>query len=335
MIFTKEVWEKALEGYLIVGCAIRNCNRQIYLLVEDTGDKDIGFDYYPRTRFLFTYNDETDPLERYFYLDSGEYDIAKIAYNPNGNETIAVDLDGHIYSHTAGNDRDEIDHPYALKDTELVAVPSNIATIGESMYTVSIPHRLHKRIGINQWQDLSQNLPLPEGFIKEKDTTYGWDDLDGFSETDMYMVGGEGDVWHYDGKKIRQCDFPSNELVENVCCAGDGYVYIGGNNGRLWRGKKDSWQLLSKHEFVMAWKNIAWFKGRLFLGSDYGLWEWIDNKVVSAQVPAQVKNCSGAISVSADKSLLLTAGQNGASLFDGEKWEVLFDGLAINRAYTQ
>ncbi len=29
---------------------------------------------------------------------------------------------------------------------------------------------------------------------------WGFDDLDGFSEQDMYAVGGAGDVWHYNGE---------------------------------------------------------------------------------------------------------------------------------------
>ena len=45
----------------------------------------------------------------------------------------------------------------------------------------------------------------------------------------------------------------------------------------------------------------------------------------NSDVPDQVRLCSGSIDVSHDGNHLFTAGQNGALLFDVEKWEVLFD----------
>lgn len=332
MIFTKEVWQQAIDGYLIVGCAIRNKNRQVFLLVEDTDVDDL--DVYARKRFLFTYNDESDPAERYYYIGSDEYDVTQITYNPTENETIGIDISGLVYSHSAGQDRDEARHPNTLKDAEIMAVITNVKTIGTSVYSVAMPHRLYRRKGVSQWQELSDSLPVPDmGDSGENAINYGWNDVSGFSEDDMYMVGGLGDVWHFNGTSFTQCDFPSNELLSNVCCADDGYVYIGGNLGRLWRGKDNAWQLISSQEFIMPWKNVTWCFERLFLGSDYGLWEFLDGEVKTANVPAQVKMCSGAISTNVEKTLLLTAGQNGASLFDGKKWEILFDGLDLNNAY--
>ncbi|QDQ27522.1 hypothetical protein FNU76_14795 [Chitinimonas arctica] len=151
-----------------------------------------------------------------------------------------------------------------------------------------------------------------------------WNDAAGYSENDIYAIGGAGDVWHFDGKKWSQCSFPSNERLYNVCCGDDGKVYIGGNMGSLYVGRENSWKKLSDGNYSVPWKDIAWFAGKLWCGSDYGLWEWHGTELVRAPVPADVQLVSGAIDISPDKTLMLTAGPDGAALFDGTKWEVLF-----------
>ena len=75
---------------------------------------------------------------------------------------------------------------------------------------------------------------------------FGFNDVDAFSKEDMYAVGGAGDVWHCDGQRWTQLPFPSNELLYTVCCAGDGNVYITGNMGALWVGRKDRWKRLAQ-----------------------------------------------------------------------------------------
>lgn len=59
----------------------------------------------------------------------------------------------------------------------------------------------------------------------------GFEDFDGWSESDTYAVGGYGDVWHFDGKGRRQIPFPTDKPLKSVCCGGDGQVYISGYEG--------------------------------------------------------------------------------------------------------
>ncbi|MCV4592615.1 hypothetical protein OFC51_26410, partial [Escherichia coli] len=65
--------------------------------------------------------------------------------------------------------------------------------------------------------------------------------VDGFSENDIYAAGGKGDVWNFDGDEWRQIHFPSNMLIESICCGQDGYVYIGAQSGTVFKGRKDQW----------------------------------------------------------------------------------------------
>ena len=323
MIFSKETWETVGKGYSIYDCAFREEVLQVFVFVEMTEDSDTV----PDTRIVFTYNDEEEPEERYFYQSYNDFEFARVASRTTKNEVCVVDMNRNVYSYDSDQaDREDL-HPHEITGSELVSVPTQIERIGDSLYTVGNPRRMHKRIGINEWQDLTADLPIPSNFLAEDGEAmmaHCWKDLSGFSEQDIYTGGGEGEVFRFDGKAWKQCNFPSNELIHNACCS-DGNVYVGGNLGRLWVGREDEWKLVSDHEFTMPWKDIVWFRGRVFLGSDYGLWELKGDKIIRAEVPDQVQVCSGSLDVSADGNHLLTAGQNGASLFDGKNWQILFD----------
>ena len=327
MIFTKETHKQIFDGFMRRGCVIRSLDRQVYLLVEDNDEKIKGGEL-PSYWFVYTFNEQEDPNKRLYATQRIHLDDPKISYSHIFNETIGVDLHGEIFSIDAsGNDREEDRLPLELNGSELRAFYTDVKTVGDSMYAIGVPHLLYKRNGVNDWENISESIPLVQEYVdgKLQGKIFGWRDLDGFSEQDIYLAGGEGEIWHYDGSDFKQCDFPSNERVRNVCCAGDGYVYIGGKRGRLWKGKNDTWELVSEKEFSVIWRDIAWFKGRLFLGSDYGLWEFKDSEVIRAEVPDQVLTCSGSLSICPEKKYLLTAGNNGASMYDGKEWTVLFD----------
>ena len=327
MIFTKETHNLIFQDkYIIIGCAMRGLHRQIYLLTEDDDEK-VNNGYLPEYRFVYTYNDQENPRKRYFSTGRTHLNSPKISYNINGNELIGVDIVGNLYSHSAG-DREEENLSRELKGSDYGVVYNNVRTIGQSMYAVGTPYVIYKRNGVNDWEKISESVPLPKVYIdgtQTGDEDFGWEDLDCFSEQDMYLVGGKGDVWHFDGENFKQLDFPSNELIENVCCADDGNVYIGGRRGRLWRGKDDTWELISDEEFSVRWKDIEWFDNRLFLGSAYGLWELKDNEIIRAEIPLDVQSCVGSLSICPEKKLLLSSSSSGASMYDGKEWTVLFD----------
>lgn len=330
MIFDKEYWERFCKGFTIYDCAFGFGNRYAFLMYEQTNSPHR--DPLPETRFLFARMER--PIERRFYrVQFNHFNFARIAYTEGQTqEYIAVDIGGNVYSYDKDRDGEEPKHPWQLKGSDLAGIITKVVRIGESVYTVGGPRRMHKRLGIGQWQDMTANLPIPTDFIQEKSgasLSYIWRDASGFSESDIYVTGGLGDVFHFNGKQFNKLSFPSNELLHNVCCAGDGNVYIGGNMGSLYVGRENKWKKLADGTSSVPFKDIAWFAGKLWCGSDYGLWELKDGKLIRAEIPAEVQLVSGAIDISPDGKLMLTAGPSGAALFDGTKWEVLFSSYEL------
>ena len=324
MIFDKDTWLDVGKGFTVYDCAYRGPDLQAFIFMESTErTEDL------ECRIVFTYNDEEEPEERFYCVNYSGLDFPRIAFRPQPNETVVVTLNAFVYSYTPDEDDPEDNFPGDLAGTNLVSPPAQIVRIGENLYTVGSARRMQKRIGNGKWQEITKEIPVPQAYLDvngDEMSAYDWRDASGFSENDIYACGGHGDLWHFDGKIWRQVDFPSNELLNNICCAEDGNVYIGGNLGRLWMGRNDEWKLVSDNEFSMPWKDIAFFQGMLYLGSDFGLWTFNGKEIATAETPVGIQLCAGScIDISYEKDRLLTAGQHGACLFDGKNWEILFD----------
>jgi hypothetical protein len=145
--------------------------------------------------------------------------------------------------------------------------------------------------------------------------------MDAFSESDMYAVGGHGDVWHYDGKRWTQMGFPSNVQLGTVTCAGDGNVYISGEGGSLWVGQKSTWKSVYKGSSSILWNDVLWFDDKLWLSSDYQfrIWNGKDLEPVMHEGKAVPMNGH----MDAYDGLLAIASSEYVMTYDGKVWKTI------------
>ncbi|WP_147306976.1 hypothetical protein [Roseateles depolymerans] len=110
--------------------------------------------------------------------------------------------------------------------------------------------------------------------------------------------------------------------METICCAGDGYVYIGLQSGGLLRGRGDEWEVIHVDTMTVPFKDIVWYQDQVWCTSEYGLWNvGKDGKLVDADVPPLASACAGNLSTA--DGILMVAGMNGAALHDGNGWHRL------------
>ncbi|WP_211243492.1 hypothetical protein [Chitiniphilus eburneus] len=332
MICDKERYERFFKGFTVYDCAVGYDNtRYCFILVEATDSPHR--DPLPRTRFLFARMER--PMERRFYFQEADYfDFTRVAYAEldGQSEFVAVDMERHVFRYDAPAANVEQDIPPQIPDSEYWWSPTKVTRIAGRSVVAGTARQLRIRHGADDWRPFPASPPVPERLAKEGKGILetGFEDVAGFAEDDVYAVGGAGDVWHFNGKAWRQIDFPSNELLYTVCCAGDGNVYISGNGGSLWVGRNDRWKRLLEGGFSLPFKDSAWFAGRLWCGSDNGLWVLQDGKLINPpDQPAAVRNASGVIDVSPDGKVMLTASPHGAAIYDGKTWTLLFSAFAF------
>ena len=307
----KEKWLEKFQGWLITGCAVRN-NYIVYLCVrQDIPDEKASslWDSQIPTRLVALFLD--DHNESYGHRELVGWNKPKVgvAILPRELGLIASDSEKGAVSVIGPGGP----WPMEYIDEEKWANTRRLKCIGGYTYSVGLFRKIYKRIDMGKWVKLDKGLP--EDNVS---TNYGFKDIDAFSDTDFYAVGGCGDVWHYDGDTWTQCAFPSNQQLSTVTCAPDGNVYIGGEGCSLWVGRGHSWQQVAKGGSTILWNETVWFQDKLWLSSDYQLQIW-NGKVLERPMDGDKKVVlSGHID--ARDGVLIVAGRYKVDMFDGQQW---------------
>lgn len=335
MIMSAEHWSRYVEGFHVVGGAVGFDNtRYCFVLEED--DQNPHRDPLPTMRLLFA-RMERPPERRFFRQDFENFTFTSIAFGISDGveEFVAVDLYGNaaVYGACQGElkvhvEKPEIDTSW-LDGQRRAGIP-RVKRVNGRLYAMALDRMLLERRSSGCWVELP-GLERPTERLDEKamPLDFGFQDMDAFGPSDIYAVGGKGDVWHCDGRLWRRCDFPSGEWLYTVCCAGDGRVYITGNMGSLWCGSGDTWQQIGDARFSVAFNDSVWFGGKLWCSNDYGLYTLGSGGLVLADVPSDTQLTARRLNVSPDGRCMLSAGNHGASLFDGNEWQLLFSDLEL------
>ncbi|WP_321890303.1 hypothetical protein, partial [Paraburkholderia bannensis] len=193
-IFDRASWEKYLKGFTIYDCAIVRQHGFCLVLVEQRENRDI----LPRTRFLTVIYDKTITVGSLPMVEMGSFKYTTIASSIAPPEYVAVDSRSHVYSANAkwkGVEKSIEDVTDMSSARGTVAAIHRIVRVAGQIYGVGTFRRIFRRLGMEHWTELKalgHGVPLPAD-IETGDyalPSFGFNDMCGFNEHDMYAVGG-------------------------------------------------------------------------------------------------------------------------------------------------
>lgn len=253
-----------------------------------------------------------------------DWDLAGLAVSKQPLEQmIAVGVWGDVLCVGSGDVHDE--HVTSGQTDPAAKGPKDrgpvrgIRTIGTRVYAVGMDRQAYRREGASHWQSFGPPgwRELGKSPPKASEVT-GFEAVDGFSESDIYAVGYHGEICHYDGKQWQQCPSPTNLVLTDVCCAGDGTVYACGREGLLLKGRNQQWQVIDPPGTPQDLWSLAWFDGRLYLSTFYQLYTLGKNGLDAVNTaPEQAKTFHR---LSAADGVLWSIGAKDVLAFDGKSW---------------
>lgn len=311
-----KIWYEAFNDFNIFDCAVRNKNVFSFIAIGEKGD---NADAFPPVRLI---NILADKGEMGFSEYTGfNWPNLAIARKPV-EQAVMVSSHGYVAVLGAGERHVEAKIPIGTDTTPLFTSAQAVATIDGYLYAVGAWRAVCRRSAKGKWENLADRKTLPEPKEnKHGSSSGGFEAIDGFNSNDIYCAGGKGDIWRFDGTCWYHCAVPTNMYIHNLCCAGDGYVYVGMQSGSIMRGRENRWEIIHTGDFTLPFKDIVWFSGKIWCTSDYGLWTIENGKLIDADVPVAAHSCSGNLSVG--DGVMLLAGRYGAAVFDGKTWEQL------------
>ncbi|NHZ95836.1 hypothetical protein [Massilia sp. CCM 8734] len=164
---------------------------------------------------------------------------------------------------------------------------------------------------------LRQGMPLSEALEADDITQRDMCAVDGYSEAAIFCVGREGLIFYFDGNMWLQAEKPTNVDLNCVHCAGDGFVYAGGNNGVLVRGKGNHFHALHTgiHDNFYA---ATWFDGHLYVGGLKGLYRLDKDELRYVETGQGNFKCRA---LDAGHGQMLVVAKRWLSVFDGMHWK--------------
>lgn len=314
---SKANWEKTAAGFAITDCSVRTRSVVALCLRRNTSADaaSMAWDHDVNARVLVV-NLASDGSkdESYFSRTLAGYNKPRLGVTTQPlQQTLlaARNSDGQVS--VMGGGRKFADE---FIDPGKFPMPVRIKTLAGYAYSVGGGRSIYKRADVNKWVKLDKGFPVGDATMEQ-----GFEDMDAFSDSDMYAVGGHGDVWHFDGQSWKQMGFPSNAQLGTVTCAGDGNVYISGEGGSLWVGQKSTWKSLYKGRASILWNDVVWFDGKLWLSSDYQFRIWDGKELVGVMHEGKAVPIYG--HMDARDGLLAVASPQFVMTFDGNTWRTI------------
>ena len=330
----KKNFDSFFRGYHFVGCAVRAkdiiylVGRKIYRSDDDGRSPSESATEKRIFNLILSCPEES----RYGYSGVLGLDKLNIAISQVPKiHSLSIDGNGAVYAMGSGFDNIErsidFDKHVGPQRGGVLAIKS----IEGVVYGVGWSRSVCQREGPDQWVPIWNQLPVPKVKSTPDLNRYGFSAIDGFSGSDIYAAGGNGDVWHFDGDAWKQIRFPSDMLIYNVCCGGDGAVYIAGHGGTVFRGRGDQWSKICEGIASYWFNDMVWYQDKVWGTNDYGICAFNENGEQKLDLPDFVRSSTGYMAQG--DGVLVIAGMYGASMYDGTKWSSLVDLVDLYKKY--
>ena len=224
-----------------------------------------------------------------------------VAIGPFGEVFLTGSSDSHEEHIQAGND-----------SPSRRGMLRSVRGIGGKAYAAGVQRQVYRRDGRDVWVAIDQDMRPQPGHV------VGFESIDGFAEDDIYAVGWGGEIWRFDGRSWHELVSPTNFILTDVCCAGDGNVYACGRVGMLVVGRNGAWRVIEHESTSEDIWSLAWFKGYLYAATYRGLFRLEAERLVPVVMGADVPRTY--FTLSAMQDLMWSIGAKDVMAFDGSSW---------------
>jgi hypothetical protein len=191
-----------------------------------------------------------------------------------------------------------------------------IRAIDDELFICGYRRQVYHRKG-SRWELISADI-LDS---RVKGPWNGFESIDGFSKDDLYAVGDEGEIWHFNGKTWTQCDSPTNQHLADVRCLGD-KVWICGDGGIIFSGDKDRWEMVwDNEEPSESWWSLERFQDRIYIAGHNFLGTLEDGDLV--QIDVGIKDDITTQTLHHKEGILWSIGAEDILAYDGNQWKEL------------
>ncbi|MDX2148815.1 MAG: hypothetical protein SFZ23_14975 [Planctomycetota bacterium] len=179
--------------------------------------------------------------------------------------------------------------------------------VGNAVVAVGMGRQAYLRGAIGEWRRIDQEILDPGGDVLN---ITGFNAVAGRNADDLHACGFRGEIWHWDGRRWKQEDSPTNVILHAMEIAADGTRFAAGQLGVLMRWRDNSWEVI-QHESVSddIW-SLVWYNGRLFGTTEHSIFVLDPDDTLSTVWEGPAGSC---LHLSAGRGALWSFGQTRAA----------------------
>ncbi len=208
---------------------------------------------------------------------------------------------------------------------------SHLREIGGQLWACGQRGQVFRRFAQDDWRHADQGLHVPlnpadyEGRAEELAAKMSegpmLNCIDGTSADDVYAVGDQGLLAHYDGKVWKRVPLNTDEHLQWVRCYGPDEVWACGYNGTVLKGNaRQGFKDVSSVDDNLTWVCLTKFNDKVYLSAEEGLYVYDGKKI--ARVKTGLKpELQDAWRVDHADGVLWSIGVKDLARFDGRRWE--------------
>lgn len=303
----REKTKKLLDGFEITGCAMRNTGEAAFVAQDWTVDDPME----PHETRIFIFKPFAAPEDQWGSAGLGTFQSMHVSPSyAVGERWLFVTGTGDVFF--VGDDDSDFESPI---DGGKGYIWSAKSIGGPNCYFVGPNRKVIERVQKNKVVHLEAAEFAREDLVQEK----GFRDIDGYSGNDLYVCGGKGDFWRYDGENWRFIDLTTNATFRRICCGTNGKVFVLVDNRFLFVGRDDIWNERKLDEVEGLIGEIRWYQDRLIILTERKCYELVEDRVVTSQLISESPLNTYSDMACNEKNIILT-NRDEVAYFDGNEW---------------
>lgn len=193
----------------------------------------------------------------------------------------------------------------------------DVAAIGKTLYACGDAGQIYRRTGPERWEHADA------GVLVEGSTERCFMAMGGVSESSIYVVGLDGEIFHGDGRQWAPVASSTREQLLCLRVFSETDVVVGGANGTLLAGHATGGfqPLPGTGDSALRISSVERFGGRLYVAGNLGLFVYDGAQQYLQPVQTGlVPELTDANVVEAQGGVLWSVGAKDMACFDGERW---------------
>ncbi len=218
-----------------------------------------------------------------------------------------------------------------LVDGNFGGLMTNIREIGGQLWACGQNGQVYRRLGVDGWRRNDEGIrvqvnPAEYGpdriseMLEVMSTAPMLSCIDGTGDNDVYVVGLQGFLAHFNGTAWAKIELPVDEHLEWVRCVDNDEVWVCGHNGTLLKGNaRSGFKSVSGLDDHQTFVCLAKFDGSVYLSAEEGLFLYNGKSITSVKTKLKPE-LQDAWRLDHVDGVMWSIGVTDLARFDGKKW---------------